>query len=304
MKKLLTIWLVVSLVTLFTQFAYSESGLVQISNHVYSYVDVKDGSPAFSYGANAGIIIGKNSILVVDTLVSAKEGNRLLSDIRAVSDKPIRYVVNSHYHLDHTFGNAVFAGLGTDIISHVNCAEAMKKSAVDTLANANAYGLTPEDMEGTKLAYPNITFTDKVGLYLGGLQVDLIYISPSHSKGSIIVQVPAEGVVFAGDSLFTDFHPYMADGDIANWQEALDSIIALNADKIVPGHGPLSTNKDLVDMKAYIAAFDKKANDLTAESNEVGYIVAELKKFMPARSRGEGLIQANIQGKYLKVENK
>ena len=69
-------------------------------------------------------------------------------------------------------------------------------------------------------------------------------------------------------------------------------------------HGPLSTNNDLEDMKAYIVAFDKKATELAASSNEVEYIVAELKKFMPARTRGEGLIQANVQGKYLKIQNK
>jgi glyoxylase-like metal-dependent hydrolase (beta-lactamase superfamily II) len=270
---------------------------------IFIPMSIKDDSPTYSYGANAGIVIGEDAILVVDTLVSAKEGKRLLKDIRAISDKPIQYVVNTHYHLDHTFGNAEFAGLGADIISHVICADAMKKSAVDTLANANAYGLTKEDLEGTQLAYPNVTFTDKMGLDLGGLEVELIYIAPSHSKGSIVVHIAAEGVVFAGDILFTDFHPYMAEGDIAGWQETLDSVIVLNADKIIPGHGPLSTNKDLADMKAYIVAFDKRATDLAAGSNELEHIVAELKKSMPARTRGEGLIQANVQGKYLKVKN-
>jgi len=303
MKKLICSCFAVCCLFLITQFAYAESGLVQISEHVYSYVDVKDGSPAYSYGANAGIVIGEDVILVVDTLVSAKEGKRLLNDIGAISDKPIKYVVNTHYHLDHTFGNAEFAGLGGDIISHVNCANAMKKGAVDTLANVNTYGLTPEEMEGTELAYPNLTFTDKMVLDLGVLEVELIYIAPSHSKGSIVVHIPAERVVFAGDILFTDFHPYMADGDITGWQETLDSIMTLNADKIIPGHGPLSTNKDLADMKAYIVSFDKTAKDLAAESNEVEYIVAELKKSMPVRTRGEGLIQANVQAKYLKTKN-
>ena len=304
MKKSITCGIVVVCLLVITHFAYAENGLVQISDHVYSYIDVKDGSPAYSYGANAGIVIGKDVILVVDTLVSAKEGKRLLKDIRAISDKPIKYVVNTHYHLDHTFGNAEFYSLGADIISHVNCADAMKKNAADTLANADAYGLTPEDMEGTKLVYPNLTFTDKMGFDLGGLKVELIYHAPSHSKGSIIVYIPDERVIFAGDILFTDYHPYMADGDISGWQEMLDSIMAINAEKIIPGHGPLSTNNDLEDMKAYIVAFDKKATELAAGSNEVEYIVAELKKSMPARTSGEGLIQANVQGKYLKVENK
>jgi glyoxylase-like metal-dependent hydrolase (beta-lactamase superfamily II) len=301
MKKLLGSWIAVCCVFLTTPLAHAESGLVRISDHVYSYVDVQDDSPASSYGANAGIVIGEDAVLVVDTLVSAKEGKRLLKDIRAISDKPIKYVVNTHYHLDHTFGNAEFAALGADIISHVVCAGALKKSGADTLANANAYGLTPEAMEGTELAFPNVTFTDRMGLDLGGLEVELIYTAPSHSKGSIVVYIAAEGVMFAGDILFTDFHPYMAEGDIAGWLETLDSIRALYAGKIVPGHGPLSTNQDLADMKAYLVAFDSKAKELAAGSNEIEYIVAELKKSLPARTRGEGLIQANVQGKYLQV---
>ena len=284
--------------------AFAETGLVKVSEHVYSYVDVKDGSPARSFGANAGIVIGEKAILVIDTLVSSREGKRLLSDIREISDRQIRYVVNTHYHLDHTFGNAEFAELGAEIISHVNCAEAMKKSAAATLANAEAYGLTPEAMAGTAPAYPNITFTDMMELDLGGLRVELIYIAPSHSTGSIVVYIPAEKVIFAGDILFTDFHPYMADGDILGWQKTLESIGAMEVDRIIPGHGPLSTNKDLEDMKSYIVAFDKKATELAEKNNEVEYIVDELKKNMLPRTRGEGLIQANVLGKYLQDRNK
>lgn len=305
MKKLMSCWITACCLLLITQFAHAETGLEKISEHVYSYVDVKEGLPSQSYGANAGIVIGEKAVLIVDTLISAKEGKRFLKDIRSITDKPIKYVVNTHYHLDHTFGNAEFAGIGADIISHVNCAAAMQKSSIDTLANAEGYGLTAEDMAGTKLAYPKITFTDRMGLDLGGITVELIHFSPSHSQGSSIVHIPAEGVVFAGDILFTDFYPYMADGNISGWQQTLGAIMALDVDKIIPGHGPLSTNKDLQEMKAYIVAFDTKARELAARSSDPVYIAAELKKAMPARSRGEGLIQANVQGRYLTVmENK
>jgi glyoxylase-like metal-dependent hydrolase (beta-lactamase superfamily II) len=303
MNALLKFWLAFCLVFMAAGPALGENGLVKISEHVYSYIDVKDGSPANSYGANAGIVIGEDTILVVDTLVSSREGKRLLKDIRAVSDKPIRYVVNTHYHLDHTFGNGEFAGLGADIISHADCAAAMRNNSAGILANAGGYGLTPEDMAGTELAYPEVTFTDRMTVNPGGIDVKLIHIAPSHSIGSIVVYIPTEKVIFAGDILFTDYHPYMADGDIDGWRKTLDFIISLNAEKIIPGHGPLSTNKDLSDMRAYIGAFDKKARELAGESKEVEHIVSEIKKSMPARTRGEGLIQANIQGKYLKAED-
>lgn len=105
----------------FSQRVSAQEALTKIADNVYSYVDVKNSSPSNSFGTNAGIIIGKDGIVVIDTLVSSKEAKRFIKDIRAVSDKPIKYVVNTHYHLDHTFGNSEFVKLGATVISHINC---------------------------------------------------------------------------------------------------------------------------------------------------------------------------------------
>lgn len=93
--------MIVAIAFLCAPSAFADDGLTKISDGVYSYVDSKDPSPAHSFGANARIVIGKDGIVVVDTLISAKEAQRFIKDIRAVSDKPIRYVVNTHDHLDH-----------------------------------------------------------------------------------------------------------------------------------------------------------------------------------------------------------
>ncbi len=300
-NNILSCWFSVCCFLLFViQTAHAETSLVKITDYVYSYVDVKEASAANSFGANAGIIIGKKGIAVIDTLVSAKEAKRFLQDIRKISNKPILYVINTHYHLDHSFGNGVFTKLGAAVIAHENCRDEMRMKAADGLANSKNYGLTSEDMAGTEIDYPDITFTDRMRLELGGVEVDCMYVAPSHSKGSILVHVPAEKVVFAGDILFTDFHPYMADGDIKGWRQTLDFLAALDADKIIPGHGPLSDKKDVSDMKSYITAFDKKANELAAGPGELEDVVIEMKKFLPAKTRGDWIIGANIQGKYLK----
>ena len=299
MKKLSSGWIAVCCFFLFTHAAFAENGLTRITEHVYSYIGVKEASPANSFGANAGLIIGEQGLAVIDTLVSAREAERFIRDIRKISDKPILYVINTHYHLDHTFGNSEFAKLGATIVCQTNCAAEMRLKAADGLANAKLYGLTPEDMAGTEISYPAITFTDRMGLDLGGLEVDLIYVAPSHSKGSILVYLPAEKVVFAGDTLFTDFHPYMGDGDVKAWKKTLDLLATLDADKIIPGHGPLSGKEDVADMKNYITAFDKKARELATGGHELEYIVTELKKSLPIKTQGEWLIQANVQAKYL-----
>ena len=108
-------------------------GLTKVADGVYSYADIKNSSPANSFGANAGIIIGKDGIIVIDTLVSAKEAKRFIRDIKAISKKPIKYVVNTHYHLDHTFGNSEFKKPSAVIISQVKDTEKMKKKAKPSL---------------------------------------------------------------------------------------------------------------------------------------------------------------------------
>jgi glyoxylase-like metal-dependent hydrolase (beta-lactamase superfamily II) len=299
MKKSLSGWITVCCCLFLAHAAHAGNGLTRISDHVYAYVDVKEASPANSFGANAGIIIGPDSIVVIDTLVSAREAQRFLRDIREISDKPISYVIDTHYHLDHAFGNGEFAGQGAVIIAHAACRDEMEHKAADVLANGKNYGLTAEDLAGTEITYPNLTFTDRLQLHLGDMEVELIHVAPSHSKGSILVYLPAEKVVFAGDVLFTDFHPYMGDGDIPGWQQTLDFLAALDADKIIPGHGPLSGKKDVADMKGYITLFDRMAKALTPAKIDPAGIAAEMKKILPARAQGDWLIQANIEAKYL-----
>jgi glyoxylase-like metal-dependent hydrolase (beta-lactamase superfamily II) len=275
-------------------------GLTKIADNVYSYVDIKKMSPQNSFGANAGIVIGRDGILVIDTLISAKEAKRFIKDIRAVSDKPIKYVVNTHYHLDHTFGNAEFEKLGAIIISHTIDKVSLQNKGEGALKNAGMFGLTEQDMEGTKIAVPTITFAGTMEIDLGDRRVELLHKWASHTEGSILVYIPDKKILFTGDILFTDYHPYMADGDIKGWSSTLDDMMKMDVDTIIPGHGPISGKKDIADMKEYIIAFDKKAVELCAKSTDVDHIVSEIRKSLPPRAEGDMLIKANIQGRYLK----
>lgn len=297
--KRFVLLVVVAIATLGNGEAFAQEGLTKIADNIYSYVDVKNGSPANSFAANAGIIVGKDGIVVVDTLVSAKEAQRFIRDIRKVSDKPIRYVVDTHYHLDHAFGNAEFVKLGAVVISHANDWKNLEKNGEPTLKNAKNFGLTEKDMAGTAIALPTLTFTDRMTISLGDEEIQLIYVAPSHTSGSILVNIPDKKVLFAGDVLFTDFHPFMAEGDLAGWLKNLDYIAALDVERIIPGHGPLSGKKDIADMKGYLVAFDTKARELAAESGDAASITAELKKSLPARSQGEWMIPFNLKTKYL-----
>lgn len=274
--------------------------LTRIAENVYSYIDVKNASKANSFGANAGIIIGNDGIIVVDTLISAKEAKRFIKDIREISGKPIRYVVNTHYHLDHAFGNSEFAKLGATIIAQDNDKAAMLKSAEETLKNITMYGMTQEDMAGTTPAYPAITYGDRMTIDIGGQIVELIHARYSHTAGDTLVYLRDKKLLFAGDILFTNYHPFLGEGNIEEWAKELDDIKMMDVEKIIPGHGPLSGKKDVEDMRSYIILFDRTAKDLASRSNDVQAITAELKKVLPARPEGAFLIPNNVQMKYVK----
>jgi glyoxylase-like metal-dependent hydrolase (beta-lactamase superfamily II) len=274
--------------------------LTKVADGVYSYVGEKDASPTHSFAANAGIVIGRDGILVIDTLISAKEAQRFLADIRKVSDKPIKYVVNTHAHLDHAFGNGVFANAGAVVISHLADRKMLERTGASTLQNVGTFGLKPEDMAGTEIVLPALAFSDRMQVDLGGEMIELIRLAPSHTDGSVIVYLPAKKLLFSGDVLFTDFHPFMADGDIPGWTKTLDALLAMDVERIIPGHGPLSTKTDVQEMKEYLVLFDAKARELASKSQDAEAVAAELKKVLPKRSMADWMVVYNVKSRYLR----
>lgn len=290
-----------ALVTLCCAFAGPASaGLTKIADGVYSYVDEKNPSPASSFGANAGIVIGKDGIVVIDTLISAKEAQRFIRDIRAVTDKPVKYVVDTHDHLDHVLGNSEFAKLGATIVAQADTKAAMMKNGDGLLQRAKYYGLSDEAMSGTVQALPMLTFTEAMEIDLGDRKVELLHAGPSHTSGSCIVYLPESKTLFASDVLFVNYHPNMRDGDITGWVRALDAIASMDVAAIIPGHGPVSTKKDVQEMKAYLITFDTKAKELAAGSNDPDAVAAELKKALPGRAYFDLFIASNVKGLYFR----
>lgn len=293
------IMLFCALCTVFGRPALAADKLTKVTDNVYAYVDTKQSSKDNSFGANAGIIIGRDGIAVVDTLISAKEAKRFIKAIKAVSKKPIKYVINTHYHLDHVFGNAEFVKLGAVVVAQENDKQAMAERAEATLKNSAQYGLTPEDIKGTTIAYPVLSYGDRMSIDLGGQLIELRHARPSHTDGDTLVYLADQKLLFAGDILFTDYHPYLAEGNIEEWCGELDDLQAMEVEQIVPGHGPLSTKKDLAAMKQYLQQFDQQATALAAQGSDAQMMTAELVQTLPKRAEAVWLITANLQRKYL-----
>ncbi|MCG8552348.1 MAG: MBL fold metallo-hydrolase, partial [Desulfobacterales bacterium] len=155
---------------------------------------------------------------------------------------------------------------------------------------------------GTTVQAPYIAFENEMVIDLGDVTVKLIHGDvASHTAGSIVVVVQEQKVLFAGDILFTDFHPYLGEGDLPGWAQTLDMIHAMDVDHIIPGHGPLSEKKDLEEMKSYLSLFDKQASKLSAGGNDVEKIAQALLKTLPKRSGGRFIVGYNLKTRYLKT---
>src|SRR5215471_5409950 len=189
----------------------------KLAEGVYAGIN-PDGGRA---GSNAGFIVGKDCVAVVDTFVSEAAARRLLEEIRKVTDLPIRFVVNTHYHLDHTGGNKVFAEAGAAIIAHKNLAAWLRTENMKFFPNP-----TPEQkarVEG--LVVPQLTYTEGVDLDLGGRAVRVVYF-PGHTGGDSVVFVPDANVLFAGDLGWNHHLPNLIDANTLAWIETLDKILA------------------------------------------------------------------------------
>jgi cyclase len=219
--------------------------LKPLGNNVYAAIAV----PKSNAGSNSGFIIGDDGVLVVDTFVTADAAKALLAEIQKLTKLPIKFVVNTHYHLDHVAGNGVFAQAGATVIGHTNL-----RGWINT-ENLKFFGPTPKPeqkamVEG--LVRPSITYDSEIELFLGSRRVVVRYF-PGHTGGDSVVFVPDANVVFCGDLFWRKTLPNMIDGTTDKWAET-DAKLAAEAPgaKFVPGHGDLGNADDVKDFGGYI----------------------------------------------------
>jgi glyoxylase-like metal-dependent hydrolase (beta-lactamase superfamily II) len=219
--------------------------------------------------SNSGFI-DRGGGLVVDTFWDLPRTRRLIETYARVWREPARRVVNTHHNGDHCWGNQLFRG--AEIIGHRLCAaafgterpealEALRRSGGggDPALRAFAAALADYDFSGIELTPPTVVFDDRMDLDLDGRRVQLIYVGPAHTIGDVIVHLPEERVVFTGDVLFRLCTPIGWEGTFAKWIDALDLVIALAPDVVVPGHGPLCGLEGPREMQAYLAYVRREA---------------------------------------------
>ena len=270
----------------------------QIHESVYMAV----GTGNLVVASNGAVVINDDDVLVVDSHISPASAWALREEMKEITDKPLRYVVNTHFHFDHCHGNQIY-GPDVEIISHeftrdmivagesnkgktyttmmaglpqtISDLKAQVSATTDQAERAELerqlqiqknYAVAADSVEPTP---PTITLTDQLSLFRGGREIRMIHLGRAHTGGDVVVHLPGERIVITGD-LIVDGTPYMGDGYLTEWIGTLDNLRELDFDVILPGHGqPLHGKSQIDNLQAYISDLLSKITDAHAAGTPV-----------------------------------
>jgi cyclase len=225
-----------------------EAGLFEIKkigDGVYAAISPGESKA----GANAGFVIGDDGVAVIDTFEDASAAKVLLEEIRKTTKLPIRFVVNTHYHIDHVAGNGVFADAGAVIVAHRNVREWIHSE------NLKFFGakITPQQKKMVEsLVAPSVVYSESLDIYLGSRHLAL-HFYPGHTGGDSVVEVPDANAVFCGDLFWRKTLPNLIDASTDRWVETLDKLSSIApGGTYVPGHGDIGGVADVNDFRAYL----------------------------------------------------
>jgi glyoxylase-like metal-dependent hydrolase (beta-lactamase superfamily II) len=202
----------------------------KLSDHAYAYT--AEGDP------NSGIVIGDDAVMVIDTQATPAMAQDVIRRIREVTDKPIKYVVLSHYHAVRVLGASAYQP--EHIIASQDTRDLIvERGEQDKASEIGRFPRLFQNVESVPpgMTWPTMTFTGRMTLWLGKLEVQLIQLGRGHTKGDTVVWLPQDKVLFSGDLVEFDATPYAGDAYFQDWPKTLDNIAALKPQALVPGRG-------------------------------------------------------------------
>lgn len=231
-------------------------------------------------GGNSGIVIGDNGVVVIDAKTTAASGKQLVDEIAKLTPKPITHVIITHSDGDHVNGLASFPA-GVKVIAH----EGAKREMEAALA-AGGRGAPPADHMSTQAVSG-----DGAELTLDGVKFELHHWAPAHTSGDLVVELPAQKIVFTGDIITNRPDPLIhlqKNGSSAGWISTAQGVAALDADKFVPGHGDVETKAQVQAQLESATAKRARIADLVKQGKSLDEIRSALGEPAPAAGRGGG----------------
>jgi cyclase len=229
----------------------------QLAPNVFAYIQA-GGPGMMNQGvSNGGLIVGDDHVMAIDSLGAPLQSKALLAAIQKTApSKPIRRVLITHHHGDHIWGLPFFPP--TEILSHPYCREAMLATPIPSRVWEKRDGWAAGG-EPRKIVPPTSTFDGKLTYYYGNMPVELVFSGPAHTWGDVMVYLPQQKILFAGDVAFYYVAPFAHNGHVTKWIEAVERIQRMDVDVIVPGHGPIGGKKELAEMGQYLELFKREA---------------------------------------------
>jgi cyclase len=219
----------------------------QIASDLYFFYDYS--------GSNSVFLVTDDGVLVIDTGQHPRAGSALLDRIHKVTDKPIKWVINSHFHGDHTFGNAPFKTAGATFVAHKETARIMQLVQPKEMARrVNYFRSNNYDPNEVKLILPDVTYETTMTIRLGGREVRLLYLGPGQQDGDTFVLFPHARALFTPGSFAKHSMPNMAfTTSVENWIKLLDQVAAMDVDVLLPAHGDVANRADVKELSAMLA---------------------------------------------------
>lgn len=204
--------------------------------------------------SNAGFVVTPAGVVVIDALGSPALAMRLIAEIRKITPQPITHVIVTHYHADHIYGLQTFKAQGARIIAHRAALEYLNSETARLRLEVSRQNLAPWVNAQTRLVEADEWIEGDKELVVGGVHFQIKPVGPSHTPEDLVIYLPAEKVLFAGDLVFRSRIPYVGKADSRHWITALDNLLAFDANVIVSGHGPLSlaARKDMQLTREYL----------------------------------------------------
>ena len=252
---------------------------IQVQDSVWVFGFEGDG-PAAAYGANCVAVVADAGVVLVDASLSPAHARRVEAALRERTDRPVRLVILTHHHADHTWGAVHFVRQGALVVSHRACRERMATEHPGQLAARRAQPELAELLEEVVLVLPTLTFDEGIGVHLG-VEVEVWHPGHAHTPGDAFVYLPDWGVAVCGDLVFNGYHFNYQDADLAGARRGLEALRSLDAEVFVPGHGLPGGPGLLAAQAAYHGAVEEAIRQGLATGKGEAEVAADLRNRFP-----------------------